>query len=204
MGDSGRSAGATSRRERVTSATLPDFDLNVLSIEDLQELYVGLSRKIRVHLEIWPIGFRQLRRNGIEGNDTVRITDGGSRIDKFATLDLYLLIGNLARWTGHGDFRALKIDLAHLDGDELAVLHDNGFYMAARSFHRKLGMCSQLLIPKKTRENAQAVAAFFGFRTIRIKDAKAELALLGRQRSPENTIGAYAEISVANDANLIE
>ena len=74
--------------------------------------------------------------------------------------------------------------------------------MTAGSFDRESRVFDEPLVPKEPREDAQTIAGLFRFRSVRVEDAQAEIALLRSQRAPKNTIGPDAEIPVTNHADL--
>ena len=178
--DGGRGAGTAARGERVTGAALPDFNLNVGAVDDLEKLDVGLAREVGVGFEMRPVAVRQLGRDGIERDHAVRIADGGRAIGERAVEHGDLLVDDLALQADVRNLGADKTHVAHVNGDEVAVVLDDGLHMAAGRFDGEGSFLGELLVPQVTGKNAQAVAGFFGLGAVGIEDAQAEIALGGR------------------------
>ena len=61
MGDRGRGARTRTRGQGIAGPAFPNLDPDVLPVDHLQELNVGPAGKIRMHLEIGPVGSSQFR-----------------------------------------------------------------------------------------------------------------------------------------------
>ena len=134
----------------------------------------------------------------------MRISNRGGAIEELSVENLDFLVQYLARRSEDWDFFGRKTDVPHGDGDQLSVILKRHGDLAAGNFDGEIRLFDEALVIKEARENAQAVAGFFGFRAIGVKNAQTELAFLRGQWTPKNTVGADAEIAVAHDADLLD
>lgn len=93
--------------------------------------------------------------------------------------------------------------MTHRDGNQLRVILERHGDLATGNFDGEVWLFGEALVVKEARENAQAVAGFFGLRAIGVKNAQSELTRLRGQRTPKNSVGADAEVAMTNDADLL-
>lgn len=61
----------------VLRATLPDFELQVVPVNDFGKLHIGSLREALVIFDEWAEAQRLLHRNGLAEEHTVRVADVG-------------------------------------------------------------------------------------------------------------------------------
>jgi len=93
--------------------------------------------------------------------------------------------------------------LPHIHADCAAAIRHLALHIAAKGPQMK-GLCFDMpLIPQKTGENPEAVAAFFSFAAVRIEYFQPHETAIGFKRPPQDAIGPDAEISMANPSYFI-
>jgi hypothetical protein len=145
---------------------------------------------------------REFGRDFRQRDHAVRVADGRGAKRELAVEDLDLLVEHLARRAGDGNLLRRETHAAHRDGEKSAAVLDRDLHMAAGRLDGEVGFRHELLVPEVAREDAQAVAGFLGLGAVGVEDAQRVLALLRRERAPEDAVGADAEVAVADDADL--
>jgi len=132
----------------------------------------------------------------------VGVTDGGGTVGEGAVAGGDGVVDDFACRAGDGDLGAVEAHAAHVDRDRAAALGDADLDESSRGVEGEGLLFHQAAVVEVTGEDPDAVAAFFGLGGVGVEDAQGEGSAGGGQRSPENAVGADAEVAVADAADV--
>ena len=130
--------------------------------------------------------------------DAVRIADRRGAKRELASADGNFFVEHFAARAGDGNLVAPKADPAHFDADRFAAVKNGRAHQAARRLDGKFLAADNFPVPQITRENAQAVAAFFRLAAVGIENSQRAFRVRRRQRAEQNAVRADAEIAMAD------
>ena len=136
-------------------------------------------------------------------HDAMRIANRRGAKGELASADGNFLVEHFAARAGHGNLVAPKADPAHLDADGFAAVKNGRAHEAARRLDGEFLAADHFPVPQIAREDAQAVAAFFGFAAVGIVNLERAFRVLRRKRAEQNAVRADAEVAVADDFHLL-
>ena len=197
-GCGGAAAGAGG--EGVACAALPDLDLDVVAVDDFEELHVGAVGEGRVDFDHRAVFAGECFGDLGEWHDTVRVADVGQIHGVVGAVDVELLADVLVGLFGAVDGNVVhrEADFAHVDGDRGCAVADFAGHDAAEGIDGEGVVIDFADVVEVTGEDAQAVAALFGFAAVGVHYAQAEVGFVGGEWPVEDAIGAEAEVAVAD------
>ena len=130
----------------------------------------------------------------------MRVADVGKIYSVVGAVDHELLTDFLIGLLGaiDGDVIHGKAHFAHVDGDGGCAIADFAGDDSAECIDGEGLVFNFADVVEVTGEDAQAIAALFGFAAVGVHDAQSEICFVGGQWPVEDAVGAEAEIAVAD------
>ena len=202
VGGAGGRTRAAARGQRVAGAALPDADVDVRSVQDLEDLEVDPVGEHRVVLDVGPDLSGLLFSHVLHWDHAMRVADGQAGDLVCGPVDVEGFADHLARLAGNRDLVADERHLAHVDTDQAGgfvldlYVHDPAERLDLEALRRHVPLLEQIL-----GEDAQPVAALFGLAAVGIEDAdRRHIAV--EDRPVEDAVGADAEVPVADQPDV--
>ncbi len=200
VGNGGCGAAAGAGGQGVAGAALPDFDLDVVPVDGLEELDVGALGEFLMYFDGGSVAAGEFFGDFGKRHDAVGVADVGNVHGVFGAVDGEELPNVLIGLFGavDGDVIHSKADMAHVDGDCFGTIANLAADDPTRGVDGEGVVFDGTDVEEIAGENTEAVAAFFGFGAVRIHDAQPEIGLFCRQRAVQDAVGAEAEVAVAD------
>jgi len=199
----GTAAGA--RCEGVACAALPYFDLNVVAVENFEELHVGTVREARIDFDRGTVCAGELLGDLSQWHHAVWIADIGKIDGVVGAVDAQLLANIVIPPFGAVDRNVVHCEahFSHINRDRGSTVANFAGDDAAECINGEGVVADLANVVEIAGEDAQPVAALFGFAAVWVYDPQAEVGLVAGKWPVEDAIGAEAEVAVANAHSIL-